>query len=82
MSIEKQTTVDQIEVTSKGVVLVRSIVKIIENGVASSAVLHRHSVRPGQDFSDQDERVQAVCESTHTPEVIESFKAATAAQGV
>jgi hypothetical protein len=82
MSIEKQTTVDQIEVTSKGVVLVRSIVKITENGVESSSGYHRHVVYPGQDFSDQDEKVREVCESTHTPEIIESFKAAIAAQGV
>lgn len=41
-----------------------------------------HIVIPGDDYSGQNERVAAVCAAVHTPEVIEAYKAAIAAQGV
>ena len=82
MSLEKQTVVDQIEVTKLGVVQVRTATRIIENGEVISSSLHRHVVAPGDDYSGEDERVQAICAATHTAGVIKAFKAALAAQGV
>lgn len=82
MSIEKSSTVDLIEVTTRGVVQVRTITKIIENGSEIFAGFHRHAIVPGADYSQEDERVQSICAAAHTNEVIEAYKAATAAQGV
>lgn len=82
MSITKQMVVDQIEVVQSGLVQVRTRTNIVENDLIISSSLHRHVVAPGDDYSSEDARVQAICAATHTPEVIEAYKAATAAQGV
>jgi len=82
MSIEKQTAVDMIEVVASGAVQVRTAIKIVEDGIVINQSYHRHVVVPGDDYSAEDDRVQAVCAATHTPEVIEAYRAATAAQGV
>jgi hypothetical protein len=80
--IEKQIFVDQIEVVSSGIVQVRTKTLTIENGQVIGQMLHRHVVVPGNDYSNEDARVQAICAATHTPEVIATYQAAQAAQGV
>lgn len=82
MSLEKVQTVDRVEVASDGSVQVRTLNAIMENGKQISGSFHRHVVAPGQDYSGEDVRVQAICAATHTPEVIAAYKAAIAAQGV
>lgn len=76
MAIEKQTAVDQIEVTSNGVVQVRTATKVIEDGAVIAQSFHRHVVAPGKDYSNEDQRVQAICAATHTPETIAAYQAA------
>jgi hypothetical protein len=82
MSIEKTNTIDQIEVVANGSVQVRTKTVITENGQIIIQSLHRHVVCPGDEYSNEDARVQAICAVAHTPEVIEAYKAAIAAQGV
>ena len=82
MSLEKTSKVDRIEVLENGCVQVRTATNITENGNVISTTYHRHVVAPGADYSGEDERVQAICTATHTPDVIEAYKAAIAAQGV
>lgn len=82
MSLEKQILVDKIEILENGCVQVRTATRIIEDGQTISQSFHRHVVSPGDDYSDQDTRVQAVCAAVHTTEVINAYKAAIAAQGV
>lgn len=80
--LEKVTAVDRIEVIENGCVQVRTKTAIMEDGVEISSKFHRHVVAPGDDYSGEDPRVQAICKATHTPKVIAAYKAATAAQGV
>lgn len=75
MALEKQTIVDLIEVTENGSVQVRTKTAIMEDGVQLSGSFHRHVVVPGQDYSNEDPRVQAICAATHTPEVIAAYQA-------
>lgn len=82
MALSKQTVVDQIEIVENGTVHVRTATRILEDGALISSSFHRHVVVPGDDYSDEDARVQAICAAMHTPEVIAAYKAATAAQGV
>lgn len=82
MSLEKVEIVDQIEVIKNGCVQVRTKTSIMEDGKEISASLHRHVVAPGNDYSGEDARVQAICAASHTAEVIATYKAAAAAQGV
>jgi len=82
MALEKVKIVDRIEVVENGSVHVRTKTAILEDGMQISGSFHRHVVAPGDDYSGEDARVQAICAATHTAEVIEAYKAATAAQGV
>lgn len=82
MALEKIEIVDRIEVIENGSVQVRTKTTIIEDGVQISGTFHRHVVVPGDDYSGQDARVQAICAALHTAEVIAAYKAAQAAQGV
>ena len=76
MALEKIIKVDLIEVVENGNVQVRTKTAIVEDGKEISSRFHRHVVTPGQDYSNEDARVQAICAATHTPEVIAAYEAA------
>ena len=80
--LEKIETVDMIEVVGSGHVQVRTKISIVEDGKQIGSSFHRHVIAPGDDYGNEDARVQAICAATHTAEVIEAYKASTAAQGV
>jgi hypothetical protein len=71
--LEKVISVDLIEVIESGVVQVRTKTAIKEDGVEITSQFHRHVVAPGQDYSQEDAKVQAICASMHTPEVIAAY---------
>jgi hypothetical protein len=75
MALEKQVVVDKIEVIEVGFVQVRTATRIVEDGNVISTSYHRHTVAPGQDYSNEDARVQAICQATHTAEVIAAYQA-------
>jgi hypothetical protein len=75
MALEKVVVVDRIEVLENGCVQVREKTAIMEDGKQISGTFHRHVIVPGQDYSQEDARVQAICEATHTPEVIAEYQA-------
>jgi hypothetical protein len=81
MSLEKQTVIDRIEVVESGTVQVRQTVRIMEDGQELSKSYHRWTIAPGQDYSDQETNVQAICAAAHTPEVIAAYKASFTEQG-
>ena len=74
--LEKVTAVDRIEVVGNGSVQVRTKTTITENGQEISSTFHRHVVAPGDDYSGEEARVQAICAATHTADVIAAYKAA------
>jgi hypothetical protein len=80
--LEKIEIVDRIEVVESGVVQVRTATRIMEDGKQISATFHRHVVAPGDNYSSEDARVQAICAATHTAAVVSAYQAAQAAQGV
>ena len=80
MALKKVEVVDLIETLENGCVQVRTKTAILENGVQISGTFHRHVVVPGQDYSGEDARVQAICAAVHTPEVVAAYEAAQAAQ--
>ena len=75
MTLEKQTVIDLIETLENGVVQVRTATRILDDGVAVSSSFHRHVVCPGDDYSQEDSRVQAICAVVQTPEVVAQYKA-------
>ena len=74
--LEKQVVVDLIEAIENGAVQIRTATKIIDDGVEVSRSFHRHVVVPGQDYSQEDAKVQAICAAIHTPDVIAAYEAA------
>jgi hypothetical protein len=82
MTLQKQITVDLIEVIENGSIQVRTKTAIKEDGVEISSKFHRHVVVPGADYSAEDAKVQAIAASIHTPEVIAAYEAVIAAQQV
>ena len=76
--LEKVTSVDLIEVVENGCIQVRTKTAIMEDGKQISGTFHRHVVAPGDDYSGQDARVQAICAATHTAGVIAAYKASVA----
>jgi hypothetical protein len=78
--LEKVTFVDRIEVVENGSVQVRIKTAIMEDGKQISGNFHRHVVAPGDDYSAEDAKVQAICAAVHTPEVIAAYQVAQAAQ--
>lgn len=73
--LEKIVKVDLIEIIENGCVQVRTATKIVENGNELSRTFHRHVVSPGDDYSGEDARVQAICAAMHTPEVVAAYQA-------
>ena len=78
MSLEKVISVDLIEVIENGAVQVRTKTAILEDGKQISGLFHRHVVAPGDDYSNEDARVKAICKATHTAAVVTAYKAAAA----
>lgn len=74
MALEKQTVVDLIETLENGCVQVRTATRILDDGAVISSSSHRHVVAPGDDYSQEDSRVQAICAVVQTPEVITKYK--------
>ena len=78
--LEKITVVDRIEVIENGCVQVRTKTAILENGEQITSTYHRNVITPGDDFSTEDTRVQAICAAVHTKAVISAYKAKIAEQ--
>jgi hypothetical protein len=74
--LEKVISVDLIEVLENGSIQVRTKTAIMEHGKQISGTFHRHVVAPGDDYSGEDARVQAICAATHTADVVAAYKAA------
>jgi len=74
--LEKIEVVDLIEIVENGCIQVRTCTRIIENGNQLSGTFHRHVVAPGDDYSAEDAKVQAICAAVHTAEVIATYQAA------
>ncbi len=76
MALEKIEIVDRIEMVENGCVQVRTCTRIIEDGKQISSTFHRHVVAPGDDYSAENAKVQAIAAVVHTAEVIAAYKAA------
>lgn len=74
MAFEKQVVVDLIETLENDCVQVRTATRILDDGVAVSSSFHRHVVAPGDDYSQEDPKVQAICSAIQTPEVVAKYK--------
>ena len=72
--LEKQIIIDKIEVVENGIVQVRQVTRIIEDGNQLSSSYLRWTLEPGQDISTQEDKVKAVCNAVWTPEVVSMYE--------
>lgn len=75
MSLEKQTSVHQIQIVNNCVEVSTSVC-IIEDGQIISSTMHGKVIAPGADYSAEDARVQAICAAIHTADVVAAYEAA------
>jgi hypothetical protein len=80
--LEKVISVNLIEVIENGCVQVRTKTAIKEDGVEISSKFHRHVVAPGDDYSAEDAKVQAIASAVHTSEVIAAYQEKLAEQQI
>ena len=74
MALTEESFADKIEIVNNHVqVRVATVIK--RDGEEISRSFHRHVLAPGDDYSAEEAKVQAVCAAVHTPEVIEAYAA-------
>ena len=81
MSLEKEILLDQIQISSNNVVQAKFVVSIYENDEKISVADLYKTFAPGADCSQEDAKVQAICATVHTQEVIAAYKAAQETAG-
>ena len=74
--LEKQTIISRIEISNDQTVAVRYVVTVTEDGKPLAEEVKGNYIRPGDDYSAEDAKVQAICATVHTPEVVAAYKAA------
>ena len=72
---EKQTIVDRIEILADQTVAVRYVVTVTEDGKPFAEQVKGNYFKPGDDYSQEDAKVQNICSTVHTPEVIAAYQA-------
>ena len=75
MTLTKEIAVDQITVTENGIVLVREVTRIMEDGNEISKQYHRSSFVPASDVSAQPQNVQDICNVAWTTEIVNAYQA-------
>ena len=75
MALTKEVAIDKIEVLENGVIQVREITRVMEDGKELSASYHRWSFAPGDDLTGQEPKVVAIANATWTADVVSAYKA-------
>jgi hypothetical protein len=73
--LEKQTTINRIEISNDQTVAVRYVVTITEDGNPLAEEVKGNYIRPGDDYSAEDAKVQAICATVHTAKVVAAYRA-------
>ena len=79
MALTEESFADKIEIVNNHV-QVRIATVIKRDGEEISRSFHRYVLAPGDDYSAEDDKVQAVCSAVHTQDVIDAYKAHLEAQ--
>ena len=78
MALTERTQIDQIEIVQQWNIQIRQCTTIERDGEFVSRTFHRWVLTPDMDISDQEQKVQDICNATWTDEVksaYETFKA-------
>tara|TARA_Y100000310_G_scaffold250871_1_gene257233 strand:- start:650 stop:1006 length:357 start_codon:yes stop_codon:yes gene_type:complete len=73
--LTERTAVMVDNITENGQIHVRDVTVISRDGVEiSQSHPHRRVIHPGKDYSQEPPKVQAICQSVHTPLVVAEFQ--------
>jgi hypothetical protein len=78
MALTETVNIDRVEVVGDWNIQVRQATVIERDGQFVARTFHRWSLTPDSDISDQEQKVQDICNAAWTPEVrqaYETFKA-------
>jgi len=70
----EQVAIDKIEILEDGQIQIRKATKVFKDGIEIAKTYHRHVIEPGQDTSEEDDKVKAVTEAIWTEEVINAYE--------
>jgi hypothetical protein len=73
MALTEKTIIDKIEVLENNSIQVRIANVIEKDAIEITRTFNRHVVNPGDDISQQDLKVQAVCNAIWTEEIIAEY---------
>jgi hypothetical protein len=73
MALTEKQIIDKIEVLENNSIQVRIANVIEKDGIEITRTFHRHVVNPGNDISEQDPKVQAVCNAIWTEDIIAEY---------
>lgn len=74
MSLAQNTEIEKIEVVANGVVQVKEVTVITNNGTEVARTAHRYSLVPGQDVSQLPANVQAICAAAWTAQIVSDYQ--------
>jgi hypothetical protein len=80
MAITKKVAIDQITIIENGTIFYREATRILEDGEEISKKYHRTSLTPGQDITNQPQKLQDICNTVWTPGVIAAYQQQVAEQ--
>ena len=72
--LTKQITFDQ-QITEDGIIYVRTITRVLEDGVELSKSYHRHVVMPKDSTTNEDDRTKVIARAIYTPVFIAAYEA-------
>ena len=72
--LEKKITYDQ-QIDENGIIHVRQITRVFEDGKELSKSYHRSTVNPKDDVTDKDDRTKKIASAIYTPEFIAEYEA-------
>lgn len=74
MALKETIKVDLIEITDINTIQIRTATIIERDGVEISRSFHRHVISPGEDYSNEDPKVQLIASNLWTQQVIDDYK--------
>jgi hypothetical protein len=78
--IETKSTLDLIEVMQNDVIRIRVKTVVLSNAVQIAESFEHRVIAPGNDYSAENSKVQAIAAVVHTPDAIEAYAAAQKAE--
>lgn len=72
--LTKQKFIDSITVDVGGILSVREVITVADNGQEIARTYHRTTLAPGSALDGQDSQVVAIANAAWTPEVIEAYQ--------